>query len=113
LHIILNGKDLDFKTYELEHIPFFQQFEYYGRLLSAHSIQDDQELLDEASRLLELAAQDYKMLEGLSNPTRTPITETRPWTIYRSTEVHRTTDTMRQPPQHPSAGAIYNTPNRT
>ena len=34
---------------------------------SARRIRDDQELLDEASTLLELTAQDYKVLGGLSD----------------------------------------------
>jgi hypothetical protein len=68
----LNAEDLDFKIDEREHIPDFWQFEYYWRPLSVCSTRDDQELLDEASRLLELATQDYKVLGGLSGINPVP-----------------------------------------
>jgi hypothetical protein len=45
--------NLDFKTNELDHLPSSWQFQYYRRLLQA-VIEDAQELLEEASRLLEL-----------------------------------------------------------
>jgi hypothetical protein len=45
--------NLDFKTDELDHLPASRQFKYYLRLLQA-VLEDAQELLEEASRLLEL-----------------------------------------------------------
>jgi hypothetical protein len=45
--------NLDFKTDELDHLPASWQFKYYWRLLQA-ILEDAQELLEEASRLLEL-----------------------------------------------------------
>jgi hypothetical protein len=45
--------NLDFKTDELDHLPASRQFKYYRRLLQA-VLEDAQELLEEASRLLEL-----------------------------------------------------------
>jgi hypothetical protein len=45
--------NLDFKTDELDHLPASWQFKYYWRLLQA-VLEDAQELLEEASRLLEL-----------------------------------------------------------
>jgi hypothetical protein len=45
--------NLDFKTDELDHLPASRQFKYYCRLLQA-VLEDAQELLVEASRLLEL-----------------------------------------------------------
>jgi hypothetical protein len=45
--------NLDFKTNELDHLPASWQFKYYRRLLQA-VLEDAQELLAEASRLLEL-----------------------------------------------------------
>jgi hypothetical protein len=45
--------NLDFKTDELDHLPASWQFKYYLRLLRA-VLEDAQELLTEASRLLEL-----------------------------------------------------------
>jgi hypothetical protein len=45
--------NLDFKTDVLDHLPASQQFKYYLRLLQA-VLEDAQELLEEASRLLEL-----------------------------------------------------------
>jgi hypothetical protein len=45
--------NLYFKTDELDHLPASWQFKYYGRLLQA-VLEDAQELLEEASRLLEL-----------------------------------------------------------
>jgi hypothetical protein len=50
LHFHIN---LDFKTDVLDHLPASWQFEYYHRLLQAVP-EDAQELLEEASRLLEL-----------------------------------------------------------
>jgi hypothetical protein len=45
--------NLDFKTDELDHLPASRQFKYYLRLLQV-VLEDAQELLEEASRLLEL-----------------------------------------------------------
>jgi hypothetical protein len=45
--------NLDFKTDELDHLPASRQFKYYLRLLQA-VLEDAQELLEEASRLLAL-----------------------------------------------------------
>jgi hypothetical protein len=45
--------NLDFKTNELDHLPASWQFKYYRRLLQA-VLEDARELLEEASRLLEL-----------------------------------------------------------
>jgi hypothetical protein len=45
--------NLDFKTDEMDHLPASRQFKYYRRLLQAE-LEDAQELLEEASRLLEL-----------------------------------------------------------
>jgi hypothetical protein len=45
--------NLDFKTNELDHLTASWQFKYYRRLLQA-VLEDAQELLEEASRLLEL-----------------------------------------------------------
>jgi hypothetical protein len=45
--------NLDFKTNELDHLLASWQFEYYRRLLQP-VLEDAQELLEEASRLLEL-----------------------------------------------------------
>jgi hypothetical protein len=50
LHFHIN---LDFKANELDHLPASRQFKYYWRLLQA-VLEDAQELLEEASRLLEL-----------------------------------------------------------
>jgi hypothetical protein len=45
--------NLDFKTDELDHLPALWQFKYYRRLFQA-VLEDAQELLEEASRLLGL-----------------------------------------------------------
>jgi hypothetical protein len=45
--------NLDFKTDELDHLSASWQFKYYWRLLQV-VLEDAQELLKEASRLLEL-----------------------------------------------------------
>jgi hypothetical protein len=60
--------NLDFKIDKLEHNSASRQFKYYWRLLQA-VLEDAQELLEEASRLLKLTAQDYKVLGGLVGNT--------------------------------------------
>jgi hypothetical protein len=45
--------NLDFKTDELDHLPASWQLKYYLRLLQV-VLEDAQELLEEASRLLKL-----------------------------------------------------------
>jgi hypothetical protein len=84
--------NLDFKTDELDHLPASWQFKYYRRLLQA-VLEDTQELLEEASKLLRLLLsttmcsracraytpgthaskeEDGLLLEFRCNPTRTP-----------------------------------------
>jgi hypothetical protein len=64
--------NLDFKTYELDHLPASRQFKYYWRLLQA-VLEDAQELLEEASRLLELQLSTPTCSGAYWAYTRVPI----------------------------------------